>query len=338
MCKNTYFYISDHLGSTSMVLDADGNISQSISYIPCGEIFVEERNGAWNTPYLFNSKELDEETGFYYYGARYLNPTNGMWLSVDPLWEKYVGMSPYNYCMLNPVMMVDPDGRAWRANTDADGHPTGYEWVPESSSYDDRGELLPDLYEQAIFFSHGGSNGNYSPKSRFNMGTSTATVYKKDGTIENFDACTYPADANLYATVPEGTYEAKVGKHNGKYPALRLSEKGTENFYSNKIDLKSPNPRNKKSNFAYGINIHKAGKSNLTGTYQDSNKKTHGVSEGCLLIDIFKWDEFMSNFLPNKNSNIGVSVSRTPRSDWKHYLLPPGRHIPSWPGIYFRIK
>ena len=110
-CEYTYFYIHDHLGSTSMVLDADGNISQSVTYIPYGEIFVEERNGSWNSPYLFNSKELDEETGLYHYRARYLNPTNGMWLSTDPLFEKYVGMSPYNYCAGNPVMMVDPDGR-----------------------------------------------------------------------------------------------------------------------------------------------------------------------------------------------------------------------------------
>ena len=109
--ENTYFYIHDHLGSTSMVLDVDGNISQSVTYIPYGEIFVEERNGTWNSPYLFNSKELDEETRLYYYGARYLNPTNCMWLSVDPLFEKYVGMSPYNYCAGNPVKLVDVDGR-----------------------------------------------------------------------------------------------------------------------------------------------------------------------------------------------------------------------------------
>jgi RHS repeat-associated protein len=76
-----------------------------------GEVFIEERNGTWNTPYLFNGKELDEEPGLYYYGARYLNPTNGMWLSTDPLFEKYVGMSPYNYCAGNPVKLVDPDGR-----------------------------------------------------------------------------------------------------------------------------------------------------------------------------------------------------------------------------------
>ena len=59
--KYTYFYIHDHLGSTSMVLDVDGNISQSVTYIPYGEIIVEERNGAWNSPYLFNSKEISKQ-------------------------------------------------------------------------------------------------------------------------------------------------------------------------------------------------------------------------------------------------------------------------------------
>ena len=71
---------------------------------------MEERNSRFSTSYLFNAKELDNETGLYYYGARYLDPTGAMWLSVDPLFEKYAGMSPYNYCMGNPVKMVDLDG------------------------------------------------------------------------------------------------------------------------------------------------------------------------------------------------------------------------------------
>ena len=95
--------------------DADGNIAQHIEYIPYGEVFVEERNSQFSTNFLFNAKELDNETGLYYYGARYLDPTGGMWLSVDPLFEKYAGMSPYNYCMGNPVAFFDPDGleRSW---------------------------------------------------------------------------------------------------------------------------------------------------------------------------------------------------------------------------------
>lgn len=72
---------------------------------------MEERNSQFSTNFLFNAKELDNETGLYYYGARYLDPTGAMWLSVDPLFEKYAGMSPYNYCAGNPVKLVDLDGR-----------------------------------------------------------------------------------------------------------------------------------------------------------------------------------------------------------------------------------
>ena len=104
------FYHPDHLGSTTVVTDLDGEVTQNVAYIPYGEVFVEQRNGTWNTPYLFNAKELDEETGLYYYGARYLDPTGTRWLSVDPLFEKYVGMTPYGYCAGNPVKLVDPDG------------------------------------------------------------------------------------------------------------------------------------------------------------------------------------------------------------------------------------
>jgi RHS repeat-associated protein len=108
--KLIFFYHPDHLGSTSYVTDADGNIAQHVEYIPYGEVFVEERNSQFSTNFLFNAKELDNETGLYYYGARYLDPTGAMWLSVDPMWEKYAGMSPYNYCAGNPVKLVDPDG------------------------------------------------------------------------------------------------------------------------------------------------------------------------------------------------------------------------------------
>ncbi len=120
---NIFFYHPDHLGSTALVTDADGEVTQHVAYIPYGEVFIEERNGVWNTPYLFNAKELDEETGLYYYGARYLNPKDTRWLSVDPMFEKYAGMSPYNYCAGNPVKLVDPNGM-WTENSDGN-------WVAE---------------------------------------------------------------------------------------------------------------------------------------------------------------------------------------------------------------
>ncbi len=116
-----YFYHSDHLGSSSLITNADGNVTQHIEYVPFGEVFVEERNNSWSTPYKFNAKELDEETGLYYYGARYYNPRSSVWLSVDPLAEKYPNISPYVYCLDNPVKYVDPDGR-WVASVFLQGN------------------------------------------------------------------------------------------------------------------------------------------------------------------------------------------------------------------------
>jgi RHS repeat-associated protein len=74
-------------------------------------VFIEERNNQWNTLYLFNAKELDEETGLYYYGARYYDGRVSVWLGVDPMWEKYPRMSVYAYCANNPMTHIDPDGK-----------------------------------------------------------------------------------------------------------------------------------------------------------------------------------------------------------------------------------
>ena len=63
------------------------------------------------TPYKFTGKELDEETGLYYFGARYYAPRESIWLSTDPLAEKFPSYSPYNYCLNNPLNLVDPDGK-----------------------------------------------------------------------------------------------------------------------------------------------------------------------------------------------------------------------------------
>lgn len=60
----------------------------------------------------FTGKERDEETGYGYFGARYMDhELITMWLSVDPLADKYPSISPYAYCAWNPVKLVDPDGR-----------------------------------------------------------------------------------------------------------------------------------------------------------------------------------------------------------------------------------
>ena len=107
-----FFYHLDHLGSSSFITNLDGDVVQHIEYVPFGEVFIEERNNVWNTPYLFNAKEFDEETGMYYYGARYYDPRLSLWMSTDPLHENYPNISSYLYCHNNPVILIDPSGMA----------------------------------------------------------------------------------------------------------------------------------------------------------------------------------------------------------------------------------
>jgi RHS repeat-associated protein len=111
-----YFYHPDHLGSTSYVTDASGEVFQHLEYIPFGETLVEEHSNTDRTPYLFNSKEFDEETSLYYFGARYYDAHTSVWQSVDPMADELIGWSPYVYARNNPIVFVDPDGQwppAW---------------------------------------------------------------------------------------------------------------------------------------------------------------------------------------------------------------------------------
>ena len=108
--EETFFYHSDHLGSTSYITDDHANITQYDAYLPYGELLVDEHSSSEDMPYKFNGKQFDEETGLYYYGARYLNPMASIWYGVDPLAEKYVSISPYSYCKSSPMNYIDEKG------------------------------------------------------------------------------------------------------------------------------------------------------------------------------------------------------------------------------------
>lgn len=106
-----YYLHSDHLGTATFVTEHHGEATQFFLNLPFGETMAEQMTGVYNNPYKFNAKELDEETGLYYYGARYYNPRLSIWYGVDPLAHKYPSLSSYVYCADNPINYIDPDGR-----------------------------------------------------------------------------------------------------------------------------------------------------------------------------------------------------------------------------------
>ena len=109
---DVYFYHSDHLGSASWITDNGGLAVQHLQYLPYGERYVDQRISGYSERFTFTCKERDEETGYGYFGARYMDhELMTMWLSVDPMADKYPSISPYAYCAWNPVKLVDPNGR-----------------------------------------------------------------------------------------------------------------------------------------------------------------------------------------------------------------------------------
>ncbi|MCR5437336.1 MAG: hypothetical protein K6E97_09770 [Treponema sp.] len=122
----TFYYHTDHLGSASLITDYKGNEFQRIEYTPYGEVWTEKQSIInFFMPYKFTGKELDEETGLYYYGARYLDPKYSRWMSTDPALGEYltpdknnnygafdfINLNLYHYGHNNPVCYTDPDGR-----------------------------------------------------------------------------------------------------------------------------------------------------------------------------------------------------------------------------------
>ncbi len=105
-----YWYHPDHLGSSSWITYTDGSAVQHLHYLPWGEDFVDQRTTSFNSMFTFSAKEKDSETGLSYFGSRYYSSDLSIWLSVDPMSDKYPSLSPYVYCADNPVKLVDPEG------------------------------------------------------------------------------------------------------------------------------------------------------------------------------------------------------------------------------------
>jgi RHS repeat-associated protein len=116
------YYVPDHLGSTSLLVDAAGNVLEETAYLPFGEprlrYTADDTTPAFEQTYLFNQKERDAETRLHLFDARYLSGRIGRFMSVDPAvgavphdaLENPQMLNAYSYAANNPITLSDPSG------------------------------------------------------------------------------------------------------------------------------------------------------------------------------------------------------------------------------------
>ncbi len=114
------FYLYDHLGNTRVVYSVDLNTACSPTfhlkhvqdYFPYGQSLRKFTTGGDSERFLSTQHERDVETGFDYRGARFYDAEIGRFLSLDPLAATFPNISAYNYVFANPILLIDPTGRA----------------------------------------------------------------------------------------------------------------------------------------------------------------------------------------------------------------------------------
>jgi RHS repeat-associated protein len=162
-----YFYLQDHLGSSRVVADANGNVVQANHYYPYGTPFAESYNQDIQK-YKYTGKEYDTENGLnlYDFEARQLD-TNVGFMSIDPLCEKYYSWSPYVYCKGNPVKLVDADGRKVKLADNYEGAMTNIAQIAATSLGNKVLDHLIDAQDTYTLNSTFWSlNSSYDPSNR----------------------------------------------------------------------------------------------------------------------------------------------------------------------------
>jgi len=104
---STYYYQADGLGSTTSLSNSAGALANTYVYDSFGNLTSSA--GSVTNPYQFTARELDSETGLYYYRARYYDPTVGRFLSEDPI-GFIANVNFYAFVGNNPARLIDPFG------------------------------------------------------------------------------------------------------------------------------------------------------------------------------------------------------------------------------------
>ena len=170
-----HYYLTDHQGNNRVVADQDGKAEEINDYYPFGGLISSSSSSV--QPYKYNGKELDRKGGldWYDYGARMYDAELGRWHTVDPLSEKYYGITPYSYCGNNPVNNIDPFGMDYWSTND----PNEIARFMDALRFDNKSTLESFNFDS---WNHA-TDGEFTSNLTFN--DETNTFYSSYGTVED---------------------------------------------------------------------------------------------------------------------------------------------------------
>ncbi|MBL0106947.1 MAG: RHS repeat-associated core domain-containing protein [Ignavibacteria bacterium] len=134
-----FFYYKDHLGSVRATVNSSGEIVSAQDYDAWGYLLQDRVYVSDTSTFKFTSKERDSESDYDYFGARYYDSRIGRWGTTDPLLNKYPSISPYNYTLNDPLVLIDPNG-LWIADYNSEKN--------KISVTAEEGDNLQGLYNQ----------------------------------------------------------------------------------------------------------------------------------------------------------------------------------------------
>ena len=270
-------------------------------------------------PFVFTGKERDEETGFGYFGARYMDhELMTMWLSVDPMADKYPSINPYAYCAWNPVKLVDPDGRDFTVWIE-DGGGNTYEYKTNMSPTGDAAarqqiQTLNEMYSTSLgqemldVLIESGNDYYVTNESPGVPGTSVTIEYGNGAKCQmggnntilgishelfhafQYENCqggaTYKNEVEAYLFSNALAFEAsemfggQLGTFNPGTPDGDKFENAMDNLLSNKIFSQT--------DFSTAVNLFQSqSRMNETGTYNTSHYTKGDPSNGSLLQQFY---------------------------------------------------
>ncbi|MBN2777894.1 MAG: hypothetical protein JXR36_09635 [Bacteroidales bacterium] len=239
-CKTLRYQYSNHIGSACLELDGSAAIISYEEYHPFGTTSYRSGRNEVDVSlkrYKYVGKERDEETGLYYYGARYYAAWIARFVSVDPLQHEYPHYTPYQYAGNKPITYIDLDGL-------------------EEVSFE---EKRKEIQEQAKANANSDSNNSVQGESLGSIGSSTKSnwycptipKYKYYGNGWDYIAAIDNGVINLINIIPN-TWNSGVGSVEAMQKGVYFEGLGQE-FYQMGVGIKDYTVNSWKNSFSTPI-------------------------------------------------------------------------------------